>query len=349
METPLNRTLTHALRLIAENTADTTERRVTAVRWFNRLYYDLGSWQKKFLALLNTYPDLRGTAAESDYRAFQEALERFGEEVKGFRRGFGRGGSSEFCARLEFLSARIPVDFRWLAETDRQAYFELEESLGAARSFPGSFESAARAAYEEFARIVGQVLGEYERDGEEYKRKAPPVAKVREIISRYTAESQVALDGIAASARRIGISLLTVEQYEDALRTEGSSNPNLLVIGEVTVSRDTYNVGQAGAVGPHAHAEHVTFNQPTAVLNEIDLDRLADELAEIRKAMRRDGTTLEHDVALSEVAKAEQAARDKQPRSAVQYLKAAGEWALDVATKLGTSVAAEALKQAMRS
>jgi hypothetical protein len=203
------------------------------------------------------------------------------------------------------------------------------------------------AAYVEFREIMEGILGRYERSGEDYKRQPPTQMEVRDLITRYTADSQRALDGIAATARRIGISLLTVDEYDEALQTEGSRNPKLIVIGEITMSKDTYNVGQAGAVGPNAHTDSVVFNQPQASVGDAIDARLVDELAKLRAAMKNEADDLTHDIAVSEIAKAEQAARENKPGSVAQYLKAAGQWALDVATKLGTSVAVEAIKQSM--
>jgi hypothetical protein len=111
---------------------------------------------------------------------------------------------------------------------------------------------------------------------------------------------------------------------------------------------DEYNIGQAGAVGPNAHAHDMTFNQIGGNIEKsMDLAKLADDLAKLRQAMKSEATEPEHDLAVSEIAKAEQAAKAKDSPKVAQSLKGAGKWALDVATKIGTSLATEAIKESM--
>jgi hypothetical protein len=113
---------------------------------------------------------------------------------------------------------------------------------------------------------------------------------------------------------------------------------------------DTYTIGQAGAVGPHAHAHDMTFSQIwTELQPSIDLSKLAEELSRLRQEMRKDAIEPEHDIAISEIAKAEQAAKAGNGSKAVAHLKTAGKWALDVATKVGTSLAMEAIKKSVES
>ncbi|MFL5285451.1 MAG: pentapeptide repeat-containing protein [Rhodopila sp.] len=114
----------------------------------------------------------------------------------------------------------------------------------------------------------------------------------------------------------------------------------------VAMSRDTYNIpGQAGAVGPGAHAEKNTFQQIQA---GIDLPKLADELGRLRGAMKSEATgTREQDKAIGAVADAEEAAAKGDGQAVLQYLKSAGKWTLGIAEKIGVPVVIEALKRAM--
>jgi hypothetical protein len=63
--------------------------------------------------------------------------------------------------------------------------------------------------------------------------------------------------------------------------------------------------------------------------------------------MRKEASDPEHDEALGAVASAEKAAKQGDGPKALEYLKAAGKWAMDVATKIGTALAVEAMKQSM--
>lgn len=131
---------------------------------------------------------------------------------------------------------------------------------------------------------------------------------------------------------------------------EHASNPQMsqtTLIGEVTMG-DSYKAGQAGAMGPNAHAHDMTFNQ---IWNEmqgsVDLPQLVGELSRLRQEMKKDAVEPEHDIAVSEVAKAEQAAKAGEGSKVVEHLKAAGKFALDVGTRIGAGMVVEVLKKAI--
>ena len=52
-------------------------------------------------------------------------------------------------------------------------------------------------------------------------------------------------------------------------------------------------------------------------------------------------------MAIGNVAMAEKAAKEGDGPKALEYLKAAGKWALDTATKIGSSVASAAITKAI--
>lgn len=116
---------------------------------------------------------------------------------------------------------------------------------------------------------------------------------------------------------------------------------------EVVMGDKYENKGQAGAMGPNAHVHDVTFTQLVGQLDKsVDYAQLADELSKLRQAMKAEATEVEHDIAVSEIAKAEQAVKAKDSSKVVEHLQTAGKWALDVATKIGVPIAVEVLKQA---
>jgi uncharacterized protein YjbI with pentapeptide repeats len=124
-------------------------------------------------------------------------------------------------------------------------------------------------------------------------------------------------------------------------------NQENTTVGDVKMG-DTFNTNQAGAVGPNAHAHDMTFNQIGGQIEQsMDLSKLAAELVRLREAMSQEAKEPDHYVALGEVAKAEQAAKAKDSSKVAESLKAAGKWALDTATKIGTSLATEAIKKSI--
>jgi hypothetical protein len=112
---------------------------------------------------------------------------------------------------------------------------------------------------------------------------------------------------------------------------------------------DQYNVsGQAGAVGPNAHAHDMTFTQVWNQLeSKLSLADLAQELQQLREAMERSATQPVEKLATGAVAAAEESAKQKDGPKVVEYLKTAGKWALSMAEKVGLDLAQEALKGAL--
>jgi hypothetical protein len=92
-------------------------------------------------------------------------------------------------------------------------------------------------------------------------------------------------------------------------------------------------------------SNHVILNNQHQI--EVNFDQLADELSRLRQAMRQHATEGTHDIATAEVAKAENAAKEQDKPKLMEHLKAAGNWALDIASKIGVPVAIEALKHAL--
>jgi hypothetical protein len=118
----------------------------------------------------------------------------------------------------------------------------------------------------------------------------------------------------------------------------------LLTAGDFKMG-DEYNVrGQAGAVGPNAHAHDMTFNQIVSQIDKsTDFGQLANELVKLRRRMIQEAKETSQYIAVGEVAKAEEKARNKDSSKAVKSLKAAGKWTLEVATKIGVSLTTDVI------
>jgi hypothetical protein len=112
---------------------------------------------------------------------------------------------------------------------------------------------------------------------------------------------------------------------------------------------DKYYTGVAGAVGPGAQNFGQVWSQ---VGGNIPLDKLGPELGRLREAMKSEAmkseeTKPEQDMAIGAVAAAQQAANNGSGPKALEYLKSAGEWALQVAEKIGVGVATAAIKSSL--
>ncbi|MBX3419167.1 MAG: hypothetical protein KF851_16295 [Pirellulaceae bacterium] len=107
---------------------------------------------------------------------------------------------------------------------------------------------------------------------------------------------------------------------------------------------DKYETGQAGAVGPHAIAHGNTFNQLWIQnAGDIDLHKLAADLESLVGAMKERASEPEHQIAIGNVEAARQCAENGDGAKALEYLKAAGKWTLNVARDIGVGVAAAAI------
>jgi hypothetical protein len=113
--------------------------------------------------------------------------------------------------------------------------------------------------------------------------------------------------------------------------------------------RDKYTVSQAGAVGPKSTATGQNFSQIWIQAEAgVNLQALAEELGRLRSEMRStSGGSPEEDVALSELAQAEIAAKKSEGPAVMVHLAQAGRLALDVAKSIGVEIAAKAIGVAM--
>lgn len=121
--------------------------------------------------------------------------------------------------------------------------------------------------------------------------------------------------------------------------------------GKVIVSkkRDTYSVtggSQVGVVGPNTQTGDLTLNQAARSPEPMDLLVLADELSRLRAAMKAEASDAAQDGAVGDVAKAEQAAKAKDGFRVSEHLKSAGQWALEIAEKIGVRLAADTISRA---
>lgn len=111
---------------------------------------------------------------------------------------------------------------------------------------------------------------------------------------------------------------------------------------------DKYVTGQAGAVGPASLAIGQRYNQIwNQNQTEINLVALADELTRLRAEIRLTAKTVDEDVALSDLGRAEVAAREGDGPRVMAHLAQAGRWVLAVAKEVGTELAAKAIERSL--
>jgi hypothetical protein len=124
-----------------------------------------------------------------------------------------------------------------------------------------------------------------------------------------------------------------------------------LINGQATIrevsmgSKYVISGGTQGAVGDNAVGCVSQQNLGTGVqIQALDLGGLAQELSMLSKAMKERATKPDQLRSAADVAEAEEAAHQGDRPRVLEKLKAAGRWALDTATEIGTSVAAKIIE-----
>lgn len=155
-------------------------------------------------------------------------------------------------------------------------------------------------------------------------------------------QDYVELDNQAEVARYTEILL-----HEGAGQRKYGSDFRQIVIEEL-IMRDKYEAKNVGAMGPGASVDKVTFYELWGEhKNDLDLGALVQDLDTLREAMKNEATDPNHDLAIAEIVQARSAAEEGDGPTALQRLASAGKWAFEVATKIGTTVAAAALKTSL--
>ena len=132
--------------------------------------------------------------------------------------------------------------------------------------------------------------------------------------------------------------------------TTASTSVSVNIEGDLDMSETQYSINksQVGAVGSDAHVHDIQFRQTLErAANTIDSSRLAEELAQLKAELAKLASDRDHYAALVAVSDAAVDAKAGDGVGALSKLAAAGKWAFDVATKIGVSVAADAIKVAI--
>lgn len=142
---------------------------------------------------------------------------------------------------------------------------------------------------------------------------------------------------------------LDIEQENPAA---GEADADTTPVPQSTVSTvfNQHFHGSVGnvAAGSQDFQQNATVNQQWQQASlSIDLPRLAAELPELRTVLVERATEPEHYEAISAVRSAEIEAQKQDGPKALQYLAKAGQWAADAAKEIGSTVAVEAIKQAI--
>ncbi len=111
---------------------------------------------------------------------------------------------------------------------------------------------------------------------------------------------------------------------------------------------DTYNINQAGAVGPGSTVSNNTFNQQVNYLPEnTDYKVLSDQLELLKNHLADQAKNPDHWTTVGTIATAEEAAKQKNGSKVLQVLATTGKWVFGVAKDIGVDIAADVIKKSM--
>jgi hypothetical protein len=119
--------------------------------------------------------------------------------------------------------------------------------------------------------------------------------------------------------------------------------------GGIYVGEIEYNISgsQVGAAGPGAHVHNVSFQQQaSSAVADIDAPVLTEQLERLLAELVRQATERDHYAALVAVSDAAADAREGKTANAIAKLATVGRWVADIASKIGVSIASEAIKRA---
>lgn len=240
-----------------------------------------------------------------------------GSDVRRLRIVLGRLHSERECltAVLRAVeSGRIDPDPGSQEDDDLQAYFKVA-TRRVLRATSGTERELASEARDDFKEIQ-----------ESFRRMNPGWhASIRERLERLNVRRQV------------------LRNVMDFARANISIEGDLVMRNKIEARNSKVGV-MGGTVNITADSFAQTWNEGG---DSPGLSELADELATLREHLRGLREGLEADVAVGQLAAAEQAARDGDAKSVFDRLKGLSKWVWETATKIGTDVAAKALGQAL--
>lgn len=122
-----------------------------------------------------------------------------------------------------------------------------------------------------------------------------------------------------------------------------------LTIKEIIMGdKNEFKNSQIGAVGSNAISTNNSFQQMNYNVPEnLNFDKLHSQLTQLRENLAAKAKSPEEFKAISEVAEAELASKDKDGNKVVRHLKDAGKWVLDTAKDIGVDVVTELIKKQM--
>ena len=240
---------------------------------------------------------------------------------------------------LGIINSNVCHDFRY-------RYFEIIHSTYEGSDFVPNVDGLLGVSYPNavkwcrvFSKWVGYICGEVGNDAKKRRKEWTVSALLDDAAAR----------GFVEHLKRTGrSSLAKLNELQQDWAKESSSSANIIIhITNINnMNKTSYNGNNVGVMGPGAQGN--TVNQSIIQdQRKINLPILAQELAKLGLAMKDAATEPEHSISIGQVAQAELEAKAGNITKAMEFLKSAGKWTLEQATKIGVDTATAVIKQAL--
>jgi len=180
------------------------DKRKTAYKWFNELYFKVGSWNSSFIAFLQRYPGFDESKSKSP-----EEYKMFLKELNKYRDSLSEGHcqvKNELCRKLEILADQFKEDFKWLLEEDPKKYrefsFLLDDTYKDERNIIHNARSTCNRIYEY---------------GLEENWHVQHYDLVVTFIRNYIYSSYLIQDNLLKYADSVGVKLLSIDEIDEIL------------------------------------------------------------------------------------------------------------------------------------
>lgn len=145
-------------------------------------------------------------------------------------------------------------------------------------------------------------------------------------------------------------SLITLNSNRSIITNNYIDNSKNKKLKKIMENNKYKTEGNVGILGDNVSVTNFTQNNLVYHLPaNLDLRELSFELQTLKNHLQstKDENNDEHLDTLSNIIKAEKSANNEDRKGVVGFLKQTGKWALDAATEIGTSLAAEVIKKSM--
>lgn len=167
--------------------------------------------------------------------------------------------------------------------------------------------------------------------------------KLKGLYRKLNGDTDIEMIAMDAIQKLTGMEVLSLQQALHNINIR----PNLYKNIQAEINNRNFTLMNISHSNNIVVGDENISDQNYQAITAQNLSQLAQELKQLWQAMSSQVSTPEQSIAVAEIAKAQNAAQDGDTSKIASFLKNAGSWALEVAEKIGVSIAIESLKKAI--